>query len=224
MDRADRGLLERYAELLATAPLNLVAKGDRGDVWGRHVAEAVPVVEALEAVDGERWLDLGTGGGLPGIVLAVLRAGVEVTLLDARGKKIRALQGFVEDLGLSNADTVVGRAEHVARDGDHREGYDGVVSRAVARLDVVAELSRGFVRPGGRVAVVRGADAAEELAAAGPALERLGLGEARCLGIAGTPRVTNLVTMRAEGPAAAWVPRADGVPQSCPLGGASPGG
>ena len=218
MDSAQRVLLERYAEMLANAPLNLVAKGDRDDVWGRHVAEAARVVEALQAHEGDHWLDLGTGGGLPGLVLAALRPDVTVTMLDARAKKVRAVQGFLTELGVPNAAAIAGRAEAVARQPEHRERYDGVVSRAVGRLDVVAELSRGFLRSGGRLAVVRGADAEAELAGAATALKRIGFDAFASLGIAGAPRVTNVVTMQATGPAPGWLPRADGMPQSAPIG------
>ncbi len=223
MDSAQRVLLERYAEMLANAPLNLVAKGDRDDVWGRHVAEAIRVVEALQAREGERWLDLGTGGGLPGVVLAALRPDVTVTMLDARAKKVRAVQGFVTDLRIANAVAIAGRAEALARQPEHRERYDGVVSRAVGRLDVVAELSRGFLRPGGRLAVVRGADADAELTSVSDVLERIGFEAFARLGIAGAPRVTNVVTMQATGSAPGWLPRADGIPQSAPIGGAPSG-
>lgn len=220
MDRAQRARLEQYADLLARAPLNLVARADRDDVWGRHVAEAVLVVEALACRDGDRWLDLGTGGGLPGVVLAVLRPSVHVTMLDARGKKARAVQGFIEALGLPNATALAGRAEALARDPEHRGGYDGVISRAVGRLAAVAELSRGFVGPAGRVVAVRGDGAAAELAQAVDGLKTMGLAGSQCLGIAGAPRATNLVTMQAMGPAPAWLPRKDGIPQSAPIGGA----
>ena len=215
----ERRKLERYAQWLAEAPLNLVAKGDRSDVWGRHIAESLAVVDALAPVDGAAWLDLGTGGGLPGVVMAVVRPDVQVTLVDARGKKVRAVREIVTELGLDNVTALQGRAEALAHRSEHRERYDGVVSRAIGRLDVAAELSRGFVRQDGVVVVVRGADAVAEMARIEGLLGSLGLEAPVCLGIADSPRATNLVTMRAVGSAPSWVPRGDGTPQASPLGG-----
>lgn len=184
-----------------------------------HVEEGVALVPVLPLRPGERWLDLGTGGGLPGLVLAILRPDIEWTLLDATAKKIRAVETFRDDLGLTNVETVHGRAEALAREPSFREAFNGVVSRAVARLVVVAELSRGFVRSGGVVAAVKGPQWEEELAEARRGLAELRLADIHSERVPDTARATWLVTMRANGPAPRRFPRRDGVPLTRPLGG-----
>ena len=217
IDREQEAVLREYARLVGESPVNLVATGDRGHVWERHVVEAIAVCDQLPASHGEHWLDLGTGGGLPGIVLAVVGPGLEVTLLDAREKKARAVTGFADALGLRGVRAIAARAERLAWDASHRGRYDGVTCRAVGKLVPSAELARGFVRPGGTIAVVRGRDAADEMRALEAVATRLRVGRVRRERVASAPRETWLVTMRAEGPPPHGIPRRDGVPTSQPL-------
>lgn len=213
--------LELLAGLIAGAPLNLVSRRDRADVRTLHVDEAVAVGRALDVRIGDRWLDLGTGGGLPGLALAICFPRAQWTLLDATAKKIAAVERFATVLELANVVTDCGRAEERARAGDLREAFDGVVTRALAALPVAAELARGFLRPGGLFAAVKGPRHREELAAVRPALPSLRFAAPETRRIGGTARPTWLVTMRAEGSAPHGVPRATGLPRSQPLGGAS---
>jgi 16S rRNA (guanine527-N7)-methyltransferase len=164
-------------------------------------------------------MDLGTGGGLPGLVLAICWPEVAWTLLDSTLKKIDAVRSFITELGLDNAEAVWGRAEELAWERAHREQYDGAVSRAVARLPVVLELSRGFVREGGVVAAVKGVEAAEEVREARSAAHLLGLGDIHTLEVSEAARPSTLVTMRARGPVPRGYPRRTGVPAASPLGG-----
>lgn len=175
--------------------------------------------DLLPLAAGQRWLDLGTGGGLPGLVLALQGPGVAWTLVDSVRKKTDAVQEFVRVLGLTNVRVVRGRAETLARDPAHRGSYDGVVSRAVAPLPTLLELSRGFVREGGMVAAIKGPRVEAELAAAEPALRQLRLDDVHRHPIPSAARPTLLVTMRAVGRPPPDFPRGDGVPRSTPLGG-----
>ena len=217
LDESTEATLRRYAALLAEAPLNLVSARDRDDVWSRHIIESVEVCRHLPIVPRQRWLDLGTGGGLPGVVLAVLHPTVAVTLLDARQKKIRALEHFVAELGLAQVTAVVGRAEQLARVSIHRGRYDGVTCRAVDRLVTSVELARGFVRDGGVIAVVRGRDAHDERESLESVREALGVTDVHVVAVATEPRVAALVTMRADGPPPRWIPRRNGLPRTQPL-------
>lgn len=216
-----REQLDRLGEMIAGSPHNLVSRQDRTVVREVHIEEAALVAGALAPAPGARWIDVGTGGGLPGLALAILAPETSWTLLDSARKKTRAVEGFATELGLRNVTTVAERAEVLARDPAHREGYDGAISRALARMDVVAELSRGFVRPQGCVAAVKGSRAEEEL----PVLERvralLAVDEVRCTPLPNAPRSTWLVTMRATGPAPPKYPRRNGVPTASPLGDAA---
>ncbi len=182
------------------------------------MGESLLVGEQSPVAAGERWLDLGTGGGLPGLVLAVRYPETSFTLLDARAKKIQAVEQFAHELGLPNVRAVSGRGEVLARDAGFRETFNGVISRAVGSLATVLELSRGFVVPGGVIVGVRGPDVAGEVERVRPALELLRLRNVRVVEVEGTDRATWLVTMRAEGRSPESVPRGDGIPRARPLG------
>lgn len=184
-----------------------------------HIPECIAVVEAIHAGDGQHWVDLGTGGGLPGLVAAILRPNVGWTLIDAREKKVNAVKGFIEVLGLENARAVAGRAEVLAREEMYRGLYDGVVSRALARLDIVAELARGFLKARGRLEVVKGPSIDQERGYFQRASGRLRMRETSTNGIGSEARGTVLVSIAAQGGPPRGIPRRDGLPQSQPLGG-----
>lgn len=211
--------LDLLARRIAESPHNLVARGERPAVRERHVAECVALAPALQLRAGQSWIDVGTGGGLPGLVLAVLTPEVRWTLLDATRKKIEAVRAFADELGLDNVSPVAGRAESVAHDPAYRERFDGAISRALAPLPTVLELCRGFVRAGGAVAAVKGPRWEEELAASQAAAEALNLAFLHSRGIGSAARPTWLVTMRALDPTPAAYPRREGRPRSHPLGG-----
>jgi 16S rRNA (guanine527-N7)-methyltransferase len=140
-------------------------------------------------------VDLGSGAGLPGIVLAMLRPESRVTLLEPMARRAVFLQECVTALGLANVEVVRGRAEEFAG----KLAADVVTSRAVAPLEKLAGLSVGLARPGGRVLAMKGSSAAAELARARPVLARLGIGDARVVTVASTSGVitATLVTFTA---------------------------
>lgn len=156
-------------------------------------------------------MDLGTGGGLPGLVLAQLHPCAEWVLLDSNHKKAREVERFAAELGVG-CEVRVGRAEELAWEGGWREGLDGVVARAVAPLRVLVELARGFLGEGGRLVAVKGAEAGAEVEAAQEALRRTVMDLETVTG-AGE---TRLVTLTARGPAPEGVPRRPGVPHRRP--------
>lgn len=211
--------LDHLSELLAGSPHNLVSRRDRAQLRAVHVEECLAVGELLPLAAGQRWLDLGTGGGLPGLVLALRDPEVSWTLVDSARKKVEAVQGFAQALELTNVLAVWERAETLARDPGHRGGYDGVISRAVAPLPTLLELSRGFLRDGGTLAAVKGPGVEKELTRAAVAGRQLQLGDVGLQTVPSTSRPTLLVTMRARGGPPSACPRRDGVPRSNPLGG-----
>ena len=166
---ADR--LERFARLVATSPHNLVSKSARAELMTRHVPEAVAVARLLPQGTG-RLLDVGSGGGFPGMVIAIVRRDLQVHLLDATAKKTEFLRSAAAEVGVE-VTVHTGRAEELART-DLGGSFDLVTARAVAPLARLLPWTIPFLRPGGVLCAVKGERWEAELQAAEPLLGRLG--------------------------------------------------
>jgi len=122
-------------------------------------------------------VDVGSGGGLPGLPLAIVKPELKVTLLEATGKKARFLERAAEALGLDNVAVVNDRAETAGPQKAYRERFDAAVGRAIGPINVMLELTLPLVRVGGRVLAMKGKAVEGELRDAGDALMLLGGGE-----------------------------------------------
>jgi len=193
------------ARLIATAPVNLVSRRDRPMVRDVHVEESIAVSQHVDVRDGDLWMDLGTGGGLPGLVLAAAYPSSAWTLVDARSKKIAQVQRFASVLGLSNVQALHARAEDLATSA-HVGRYDGVISRAVGSLAQTVVLSRPFITDGVIIAI-RGPRVADDVEATTTLCGDLGLVVDAISEISGTIRPTWLVRLRGQGPVPADFPR-----------------
>jgi 16S rRNA (guanine527-N7)-methyltransferase len=179
--------LEAYLEQLlsATQEMNLTAIVEREEAWNRHIVESLRLLPLLEdefgashgqeRVQARRLIDVGSGGGLPGMVIAIMRPDLAVTLLEATEKKARFLERTGMLLGLANLSVISERAEDAAKSGSAlRESFDMVTARAVAPLRVLLELTVPFLRVSGLLVAVKGERAESELNDAQVALELLG--------------------------------------------------
>lgn len=166
---------EKFAALLTGAGVErgVVGPAEADRIWDRHLLNSGALARLVPAKGS--LVDLGSGAGLPGIVLAILLPGVKVILLEPLARRVDFLTECVAALGLANAEVVRGRAEDLA---GHLVA-DVVTSRAVAPLDKLVTLSLGLARPGGRVLAMKGSSAEAELAKARPVLARLGVTDAR---------------------------------------------
>ena len=164
----------RYAGILATRGVEQGLLGPREvpRLWDRHLLNCAVVAELIERRRGTL-LDLGSGAGLPGLVLAMVLPGTAVTLLEPMERRCRFLTECVTELRLANVSVLRGRAEDITL------RTDVVTARAVAPLPRLAELAMGVVRPGGMVLAIKGRTAAEELKAARPVLRRIGARDAQ---------------------------------------------
>lgn len=219
------GTLARYRDLLLAAnrQFNLTAVRDAEGVEQRLIVESLRLLPALDRwlpPAGANLIDVGSGGGVPGLVLAIARPDVAVTLLDATSKKVAFLREAIAALGLARATAVHGRAETLAHDVDHRAAYDIATARAVASLPALCEFCLPFLRPGGVALLVKGVDIDDELAAARVAAPLLGgeVLEAPILPLVGSETATRLVVVRKTGPTPRMYPRRTGVPVKSPLG------
>jgi 16S rRNA (guanine527-N7)-methyltransferase len=164
---------EAFADLLATRGVEqgLIGPREVPRLWDRHLLNCAVVAELI---DGrcQTLVDIGSGAGLPGLVLAMVRPEVAVTLLEPMERRCRFLAECVTELGLANASVLRGRAEDVAKAGLLRA--DVATARAVAPLPRLAELAVGVVRAGGMVLAIKGMTAREELENSAPVLRRIG--------------------------------------------------
>lgn len=151
--------ISRYAEILATWGIERGLVGPReGDrIWERHIANCLPVTTLIK--EGASLLDIGSGAGLPGIVIALARPDLRVTLLEPLQRRVDFLYEVIEELGLETK-VIRGRAESL------KGSFSAVTARAVAPLPKLLTISWHLVAPGGSVLAMKGEGAAEELAQA----------------------------------------------------------
>ncbi|WP_029323694.1 16S rRNA (guanine(527)-N(7))-methyltransferase RsmG [Butyrivibrio sp. AE3004] len=174
--------LEKYYELLIewNEKINLTAITDFNDVCKLHFVDSISAAKIFDFSDQNYSLiDIGTGAGLPGIVLKIVFPKLNITLLDSLQKRINFLDTVIEKLDLNTEGKIVtvhGRAEDLAdyKKGELREKYDIAVSRAVAKFSTLCEYDLPFVKVGGKFIAYKGDKGTEEIAEAKNALYLLG--------------------------------------------------
>jgi 16S rRNA (guanine527-N7)-methyltransferase len=171
IDGTDDDRLVRLAEAIASSPHNLVSKRAKTELRTRHLPECARFATMLPEVGP--LLDVGSGGGLPGLVIAILRPDLEVHLLESTGKKARFLRETAANLGL----TVVvheGRAEELATS-SLAASFAVITARAVAPLERLIVWTEPYLAPHGALYAIKGERWADEVREAKPGLEALGL-------------------------------------------------
>lgn len=207
-------LAARYTELLATEGVvrGLIGPREAPKLWGRHVLNSAVVAEALP--QDSRVCDIGTGAGLPGIVLAIARPDLEVTLVEPLLRRTTFLQEVVDELELGRVTVHRGRADDL-----HGERtYDVVTSRAVAPLDRLLEWSMPLVAADGSLVAMKGRSIQEEIAGARPVLERYRCAEPEVIAVGHdvVEPTTTLVRVRWADPSRIGWPLARATPRRAP--------
>ncbi len=155
--------------------INLTAIKEEKEFILKHYIDSLYIMKNENVFkSNDRVLDLGTGGGFPGIPLAILNSHVSFTLLDSVGKKLRAVDAASKDLNLKNIDFINERAEVLSREEDHREKYNKVVSRAVADLKILSELALPLLKKEGSFFSYKGQKGKEEIENAKGHIKALG--------------------------------------------------
>lgn len=214
--------LQKFLDLLyeANETTNLTAIKDEREAWMKHIFDALtllPVIaEAQSAGEHLAVCDVGSGGGVPAIPLAIVCPDARFTLLEATGRKVELLRQFAQELGLENVTVINGRAEQVGAfgTGDLRDAFDLVTARALGRIAVASELCVPLAREGGIVALIKGQKAEEELEEAKSALYML---HAVPTGTIDTP-TGKIVILEKTRRTPKTYPRRDGEPKRVPLG------
>jgi 16S rRNA (guanine527-N7)-methyltransferase len=217
----------RYRDLLLerSAQFNLTAIRGPEEIEQRLFLDGIAMVPQLDQVTGAgsarsnrliQLIDVGTGAGLPGLALKIVRPNVDVTLVDATAKKVAFVNEVIAALGLECARAVQGRAEELGQDNAYRARFDVATARAVASLPVLLEYVVPFLIVGGTALLPKGLEIAEELRRGGRAATILG---ADIVSATALPfGTTRLVVARKVSPTAATYPRRVGIPSRDPLG------
>jgi len=228
-DPGDVDRLARFVGLLlrANSMINLTAIREPGPAWRRHILDALTLVPLLADLDDRAQrlsesdaeaapsvADVGSGGGLPVVPLAIVLPRLRFVAIEATGKKAAFIELAARRLGLDNLTVINDRAEAVARDPLFREAFDAVTARAVGKLAVVAELTVPLARLDGRVLLVKGERADEELAEAKQALHLLHT-QHHSTHPSPTGRIVVLTKSK---PIPKAYPRKSGEPKHAPLG------
>lgn len=157
---------------------NLTAIKEPDEAWKRHIVDSLTLIPGLrEWPQGSTLIDVGTGGGLPGIPIAIVLPHLKVTLLETTGKKARFCTQAVNELGLANVVVINNRAETLGQNKLYREKFDMAVSRAVGPMRILMEFMLPLVKVGGWMYALKGPALEQELEEAGDAMSLLGAGE-----------------------------------------------
>ena len=227
---ADLGLLltdrqkeqyERYFELLVewNEKINLTAITEKDEVYLKHFYDSIaPILQGLIENQPIRLLDIGAGAGFPSLPMKILFPELDVTIIDSLNKRINFLHLLAEELGLSGVHFYHGRAEDFAQDKAFRAQFDIVTARAVARMQVLSELTIPYLKVGGRLLALKASNAPEELEETKNALNLLFSKVEDNLQYElpnGDPRYITLVEKKKETPNK--YPRKAGMPNKRPL-------
>jgi 16S rRNA (guanine(527)-N(7))-methyltransferase RsmG len=206
--------------LRENAKHNLTAITAPEEIRRKHFADSLALLgdDPCPVPPGASLLDVGSGGGFPGVPLKIARPDISLTLLEATGKKAGFLRMLAEELGL-DVRVINARAEAAAHNPAYRERFDVVTARAVAALPLLCELCLPFVKVGGVFVAYKGprAKAEEEMRAAAKAIEALGAEIERVHGEAADYGGRSRMILRKLSPAAACYPRNHGTMRNKPL-------
>ncbi|WP_256759636.1 16S rRNA (guanine(527)-N(7))-methyltransferase RsmG [Cohnella sp. WQ 127256] len=199
--------------------MNLTGITDRDAVYEKHFFDSLTLAEVVPFDTTKSLADIGSGAGFPSIPLAIVFPHLQITIIDALAKRIRFLEEVTSQLGMTNITCLHGRAEDVARKREHRDQYDVVTARAVARLAALNELCLPFVRPGGVFIAMKGTDISTELDEARYSLTKL---NAKILDVKQLMLPTegadrHLIICSKKGPTPSTYPRKSGIPLKTPL-------
>ncbi|KXU02896.1 rRNA small subunit 7-methylguanosine (m7G) methyltransferase GidB [Streptococcus constellatus] len=212
---------ERYFELLVewNKKINLTAITEKKEVYLKHFYDSIaPILQGRIKNQNIKLLDIGAGAGFPSLPMKILYPALDVTVIDSLNKRILFLNHLADELDLEKVHFYHGRAEDFAQDKNFRAQFDIVTARAVARMQILAELTIPFLKVGGRLLALKATNAPEELTEANNALSLLfsKVKENSSYQLPnGDPRYITIVDKKKETPNK--YPRKAGIPNKRPL-------
>ena len=196
---------------------NLTAITDPVEIEVKHFLDSLTCLKVLEPAG--RLIDVGTGGGFPGLPLKLVCPQLQVTLVESTRKKVEFCQHVIQELGLEGVKAIHGRAEELGQQVEHRDSYDMAVARAVAPMEVLVEYLLPFLKVGGRMVAMKGETGPVEAHQAESAVKLLG-GQIKNLVQIELPKVTEtryLVVVEKVSATPVDYPRRPGIPSKRPL-------
>ncbi|WP_223069996.1 16S rRNA (guanine(527)-N(7))-methyltransferase RsmG [Paenibacillus caui] len=209
-----------YLELVSwNEKMNLTGITDREEVYIKHFYDSLSLAFYVNMEGKNAIADIGSGAGFPGIPLKIAFPHLKLTIVDSLNKRIQFLQHVVGELKLDEVQLIHGRAEDVARKPEHRDSYDLVTARAVAKLAVLNEFCLPFVKVGGVFAAMKGTDLAEEVKEAARSLKELKgvLLEAFQFTLPVSESNRHILVVKKSNPTPGKYPRKAGTPLKSPL-------
>ena len=197
--------------------INLTAIKNPGEFVIKHFFDSFPAAMLPEFRNADTIIDVGTGGGFPGVPLAALCSEKKFVLADSLAKRLRVIDAVAIESGITNITTVHGRAEDLGRNPDYRETFDVCVSRAVASLPVLLEYCLPFVKVGGTFIAYKGPEAEEEIKISSVALKKLGGKIDRVVDESDGTYNHNLIVITKSSSTPKAYPRKAGTPSKTPL-------
>lgn len=205
--------------------MNLTAITEEADFVKKHIIDSLAIIKAGSDIknklstQGLKLIDVGTGAGMPGIILKIAFPGADIILFDSLKKRLTFLDEVIEKLGLKSVRTLHGRAEDIGQDSKYREKFDIAVSRAVAQMNVLSEYVLPLVKSGGVFAAYKSGDYEDELNNAKKAVKLLGGGKTECADfeLPGTDMKRSIILINKEKASPAKYPRKAGTPSREPI-------
>lgn len=216
----ERQLIRYMEEILERNQyINLTAITDRKEFIQKHYMDSWLCVTSEEFRKARTIIDVGTGGGFPGVPLAICFPEKQFTLIDSLNKRIKIINELCDSLGITNVEAIHGRAEELARQKGMRDTYDLCVSRAVANMSTLCEYCLPFVTVGGSFIAYKGPDCQDELNAAGKGIKELSgkLLRVETPQIAGAPFAHKLIYIEKVKGTISKYPRKAGTPSKEPI-------
>ncbi|WP_425755828.1 16S rRNA (guanine(527)-N(7))-methyltransferase RsmG [Ihubacter sp. rT4E-8] len=216
-DMKEKFLAYMKGILLWNEKINLTAITDEKEFIQKHFIDSILCIPFDEYKNAKNIIDVGTGAGFPGIPLAIASDDKHFILADSLQKRLRVIDTLADEIGISNIETVHGRAEELGKNKAYRERFDLCVSRAVANLTVLAEYCLPFVKIGGFFLAYKGPDAEKEIEDAAKAIKILGgrIDRIACVALSGYEHKIAVIQKVNRTPAK--YPRKAGTPSKEPI-------